>query len=61
LWVGDPSQASGGDAGDPERNFVALAQFVLAVAEELDERPVDVSESEEAQVVGMNRRPLAAK
>jgi hypothetical protein len=40
---------------------VALAQFVRAVLEKLYERPVDVAEAEEAEVVGMNRSPLAAK
>jgi hypothetical protein len=40
---------------------VALAQFVLALLEQLYERAVDVAEAEEAEVVGMNRSPLAAK
>jgi hypothetical protein len=40
---------------------VALAQFVLAILKQLDERAVDVAEAEEAEVVGVNRSPLAAK
>jgi hypothetical protein len=40
---------------------VALAQFVLAVLEQLDERAIDVAEAEEAQVVGVNGKPLVRK
>ena len=36
---------------------MVLAQFVLAILEQLDERAIDVPDAEEAQVVGVNRKP----
>jgi hypothetical protein len=38
---------------------VALAEFVLALLEQLYERAVDVAEAEEAEVVSMNACPRA--
>jgi hypothetical protein len=38
---------------------VTLAQVLLAVLEQLRERPVDVAEAEEAEVVGLNAVSLA--
>ena len=58
VGVGNPSQAEGCDSGDAERNSVALAQFLFAVAQELHEGAVDIAEAEEAEVVGANERPL---
>lgn len=52
VGIGDPAQASRGDSGDAELNAVALAQFLGAVLEQPDQRPVDVAEAEEAEVVG---------
>jgi hypothetical protein len=59
VGVGDPSQASGCDSGDAEINSVALAQFMLAIMQQLDQRAVDVAEAQEAEVVGMNACPRA--
>jgi hypothetical protein len=57
--IGDPTQAAGGDSGDAESNSVALAKFVLAVAQQLLEGAIDVAEAEEAEVVDANGRPLS--
>jgi hypothetical protein len=51
VWVGRPSQAAGSDAGDAEGDAVALAELVGAVFEQADKRPVDVAETEEAEIV----------
>jgi hypothetical protein len=50
--VGNPAQAAGGDSGDAAGDAVAIAEFLRAVFEEADERPVDIAEAEEAEVVG---------
>ena len=52
--IGDPSEATAGDSGDAKRNSVALAEFLFAVEQELQERAVDVAEAEETEVVGVN-------
>ncbi|MGC2371996.1 MAG: hypothetical protein WA474_23200, partial [Candidatus Sulfotelmatobacter sp.] len=39
-------------SGDAERDSVAIAEFLFAIEQELDERAVDVAEAEEAEVVG---------
>jgi hypothetical protein len=36
---------------------VAVAEFLFAVEQELQERAVDVAEAEEAEVVGVNASP----
>jgi hypothetical protein len=54
VRIGDPAQAARGDAGDAECNAVSLAQFGGAVFEQADERPVDVAEAEEAEVVSLD-------
>ena len=56
--IGNPSTAPTGDAGDAEGNSVALAEFRFAVEEELQERAVDISEAEEAEIVGVNWQSL---
>ena len=38
---------------------MALAEFVLTVEQELDERAVDIAEAEEAEIVGANADSLA--
>jgi len=50
--IGNPAQAARGDSGDAAGDAVALAEFLRAVFEEADERPVDIAEAEEAKVVG---------
>jgi hypothetical protein len=57
VCVSDPAQAAGGDSGDAVRNAVAVAKFLGAVFEEADQRPVDVAEAEEAQVVSTDGDP----
>ena len=61
VWVGDPSQAAGGDAGDAVGNAVAVAEFLGAIFEKADEGPVDVAEAEEAEVVGADGDSSGAK
>ena len=59
--VGDPSCAAGCYSRDVEGDSVAVAQFLFAVAEQPNERAVDVAEAEEAEVVDVNERPLSAE
>jgi hypothetical protein len=40
---------------------VAVAQFRLAVAEQLREREVYIAEAEETEIVGLNTDPSGAK
>jgi hypothetical protein len=40
---------------------VAVAEFLCAVCEEADERPVDIAEAEEAEVVGADEIPQGLK
>jgi hypothetical protein len=54
FGIRDPAQSAAGDSGDAEFNVVAIAKFLLAVAQELREGAVDVSEAEETEVVGAN-------
>ncbi len=54
FGICDPAQSSAGDSGDAECDSVAVEEFLLAVAQELCEGAVDVSEAEEAEVVGAN-------
>ena len=61
IRVGDPSQAAGCYSCDAEVDSVALTQILLAVLEQLQERPVDIAEAEEAEVVGMDADPSGAK
>jgi hypothetical protein len=61
IRVGDPAQAAGGDSGDAKRNSVAGAQFGFAIAQEFDEGAVDVAEAKEAEIVGLNGKPLVRK
>jgi len=51
VCIGDPAQAAGSDSGDAEGDAVALTQFSCAVVEQADQSPVDVAETEEAEVV----------
>ena len=53
--VGDPAQVARGDSGDAVGDAVALAEFLRAVFEQTDERPVDVAEAEKAEVVSADR------
>ena len=55
VWIGEPAQAAGGDAGDAEFDSVAVAEFGGAVFQETDQRSVDVSKAQEAEVVGADR------
>ena len=57
--VGDPAQAAGGDAGDAVGDAVAVAEFLRAVFEQADQRPVDVAEAEEAEVVKVDGKSPA--
>ncbi len=52
IRVSNPAQAARGDSGDAVGDAVAVAEFLGAVFEETDQRPVDVAETEEAEVVG---------
>jgi hypothetical protein len=56
--IGDPAQAAGGDAGDPEGDAVGIPEFGFAVCEQADQRAVDVSEAKEAEVVGADENLL---
>jgi hypothetical protein len=58
IWVGDPSAAARGDPGYPEGDAVAVAQFGFAVGEQTDQRPIDVAEAEEAEVVSADENLL---
>jgi hypothetical protein len=52
VGVGGPAEAARGDAGDTERDPMFLAEFIGAVVEKTDERPVDVAEAEKAEIEG---------
>lgn len=51
--IRNPPQPPCGHTGNAPLDPVAIAQFLLAVAEQLDQRLVDVAETEEADVVGV--------
>jgi hypothetical protein len=52
VRIGEPAQASRGDAGNAEGDAVAVAEFGFEVCEQAGQRPVDVTEAEEAEIVG---------
>ena len=54
VRIGDPSQATGGDACDAEGYAVAVAEFRFAVGEQAGQSAIDVAEAEEAEVVDGN-------
>src|SRR3984957_9152514 len=55
IGVGEPSKTAGCDSGNSETDPVALAKFWFAVDEQFRKSAVDVAETEEAEVVGVNK------
>ena len=56
LWIeaagiSKPSHAPAGHAGNTPLNFVSLAEFLLLLLEQAQQRSIDVAEAEQAKIV----------